>query len=70
MFCDNVNDLGQRGDVADSSHIVTVPYVDAITLDRRMVDYCRRACRNLTVAYDLGLFAPTKIFHGLAEWIN
>ena len=38
-FCDNVNDEGQRGDSPDFSHIITAPYVDYVTLDRRMAGY-------------------------------
>jgi len=35
-FCDNVTDAGQQGDSPDFSHIITAPYIDAITLDRRI----------------------------------
>ncbi len=70
VFCDNVTDAGQRGDAPDFSHIITAPYVDAITLDRRMADYCRRASRTLADEHDPLLFAPTKIFHTLEEWIG
>lgn len=70
VFCGNVNDAGQQGDAPDFSHIITAPYVDAITLDRRMADYCRRASRTLANEHDPALFAATKIFHNLEEWIN
>jgi len=70
VFCDNVNDAGQRGDAPDFSHIITAPYIDAITLDRRMADYCRRGSRTLADAHDPLLFAPTKIFHSLEGWIG
>jgi hypothetical protein len=70
VFCDNVNDAGQRGDGPDFSHIITAPYIDAITLDRRMADYCARASRTLADEHDPLLFAPTKIFHNLEEWMG
>jgi hypothetical protein len=69
-FSGNVGDRGERGDISDFSHMTAIPYVDAITLDRRMADYCRRAARKLDRRYpDVG-YSATKIFNNLAEWLN
>jgi hypothetical protein len=70
VFCDNIDDAGKRGDAPDYSHVITAPYVDAITLDRRMADYCRRASRTLANEYDPVMFAPMKIYRNLEEWIG
>jgi hypothetical protein len=35
----------------DYSHVKSVPYVDALTLDRQMSDYVRRACKATGLPY-------------------
>lgn len=47
-FCTNVNDRVDEGDIRDFSHISCLPYIDAITLDRRMAGYCRQASTRLS----------------------
>ncbi len=69
-FCDNVQDLGQRGDSPDFSHIITSPYVDAVTLDRRMAGYARTASRRLAQETGLPQFDEAKVFTSLEDWIN
>lgn len=46
-FCTNVQDTVDRGDISDWTHIASLPYVDALTLDRRMANYCRTAADHL-----------------------
>ncbi|MEO8379145.1 MAG: hypothetical protein ABI779_05735 [Acidobacteriota bacterium] len=46
-FCTNVQDTVDRGDISDWAHIATLPYVEALTLDRRMANYCRTAATRL-----------------------
>jgi hypothetical protein len=43
----NENDVPQVGDVFDRALICTLPYVDAVTLDRRMRHYCAGASRKM-----------------------
>jgi hypothetical protein len=68
-FCYNVNDEGQRGDSPDFSHIITAPYVDNITLDRRMAGYARTASQRLSRDTGLATFDAAKILINLAEWL-
>ena len=46
-FCTNVKDDVKLGDLSDYSHVSCLPYVDAITLDRRMAGYCRAAASRI-----------------------
>src|SRR5438876_4365936 len=69
-FCDNVQDLGQRGDSPDFSHIITSPYDDAVILDRRMAGYARAASRRLAHETGLGQFDEAKVFTTVEDWIN
>jgi len=39
----NVRDRARRSDLGDFAHVRAVPYVDLITLDRRMKQYARQA---------------------------
>jgi hypothetical protein len=69
-FCDNLTDQGNRGDIPDFSHTTALPYVDALTLDRRMADYCRRAGRRLLNQYQDCRYDPGKIYANLQSWLN
>lgn len=70
-FCDNTTDRGGRGDIPDFSHITGVPYLDAITLDKRMADYCRRAGRRLSDHFpNSRCFPGARIFRDLSAWLN
>lgn len=42
----NQEDLASASDFGDFAHLGCLPYVDLISLDRRMRDYVRRAVRN------------------------
>jgi hypothetical protein len=43
----NYQDVAEPSDFTDLALTFALPYVDAATLDRRIRDYCQRACRKL-----------------------
>jgi hypothetical protein len=43
----NVCEVALSGDIPDFNHIRAIPYVDSITVDRRMAHYCRTVIRQL-----------------------
>jgi hypothetical protein len=43
----NYQDIPEASDFTDLALTFALPYVDAATLDRRVRDYCQRACRKL-----------------------
>jgi len=47
---ENLTDIPETADFSDLAHVYAVPYVDAITLDRRMRHYCRIGAQRLTRA--------------------
>jgi hypothetical protein len=65
-FVDNLTDRMQRGDIHDVNLLLCLPYVDAITVDRRMLDYARRA---LVKVPDLQHY-QTRMFDNLGHWIS
>jgi hypothetical protein len=52
----NVTDSGEDSDIPDFGHGDCVPYVDAITLDRRMRGYVEQADRSMGTEYSQKLF--------------
>jgi hypothetical protein len=44
----NYHDIPEASDFTDLALTFALPYVDAATLDRRLRDYCQRACRKLS----------------------
>ena len=52
----NKTDKAKTGDIADFSHVDYLPYVDMITLDRRMTTYTRQAWSALGVDYGSSLY--------------
>ena len=48
----NVQDVPEDSDLEDFQHVSCIPYVDAITLDRRMRGYVSQAAKGLCVPYD------------------
>ena len=52
----NVTDSGEESDIPDFAHVDCVPYVDAITLDRRMRGYVEQADRIMGTEYSHELF--------------
>ena len=43
----NENDRLNLSDLSDNAHFPAIPYVDFVTLDRRMAGYCRDICARL-----------------------
>ena len=52
----NVADSGEESDIPDFAHVDCIPYVDAITLDRRMRGYVEQADHSMGTAYSQKLF--------------
>jgi hypothetical protein len=44
----NYQDVPEASDFTDLALTFALPYVDSATLDRRIRDYCQRACRKLS----------------------
>jgi hypothetical protein len=57
----NRSDPSQAGDLGDFAHVHCLPYVDLMTLDRRMRGYVSQALKTLGVDY------CTKVVNGLPE---
>ena len=53
----NINDTTENSDIGDLTHVGCIPYVEAITLDRRMRGYVRQADRALKTNYSSHIFA-------------
>jgi len=64
-----VEDLGERGDPPDYSHITAVPYVDAATLDNRMRGYYRSAINKLEELYPTINYFKNRVFRNLETWL-
>jgi len=56
----NIGDIPKDTDIVDFFHIQCLPYVDLITLDRRMRDYMSRASHATGLRYDAGLCADVQ----------
>jgi hypothetical protein len=55
-FVKNVGDMPKEGDIPDYAHIDCVPYVDLITLDRRMSSYAIQASKDFSLGYEGRIF--------------
>jgi len=53
----NLNDQGEVSDIPDFTHVDCIPYVDAITLDRRMLGYVKQADCSMGTQYSEKLFS-------------
>lgn len=53
----NVTDSGEESDIPDFAHVDGIPYVDAITLDRRMRGYVEQADHDMGTAYSQKFFS-------------
>ena len=53
----NVTDSGEESDIPDFAHVDRIPYIDAITLDRRMRGYVEQANHGMSTAYSQKLFS-------------
>lgn len=47
----NITDKTDTGDIPDFSHVSCIPYVDLITLDKRMRGYVEQAAKSLNLSY-------------------
>ena len=52
----NVTDSGEDSDIPDFAHVDCVPYVDAITLDKRMRGYVEQVDHSIGTEYSQKLF--------------
>ena len=56
----NITDIPHDSDLEDFQHIGCLPYVDLMTLDRRMHGYVCQVSRDILVDYDKRIFRNTK----------
>ena len=64
----NLSDIPKNGDIPDMAHIAALPYVDLLTLDRRMMNYATHVGAKLLK----NISAPpyqTRLFRSLAEML-
>ena len=68
-FCTNIEDAVDLGDLSDWSHVSAIPYVDAITLDRRIAGYTKETSRKLAEQkHDIGY--RERVFHSTEAWLR
>ncbi|MDP2681703.1 MAG: hypothetical protein Q8P28_02700 [Deltaproteobacteria bacterium] len=48
----NITDIPTNSDMEDYNHLCCLPYVDLMTLDRRMFNYVAQASKGLELSYD------------------
>jgi hypothetical protein len=68
-FASNVADSVDHGDSNDWSHVSSLPYVDAITLDRRIAAYARAAAETLQLQNSTCRYSD-RIFRNAEEWLR
>jgi hypothetical protein len=56
----NITDIPHDSDLEDFHHIECLPYVDLMTLDRRMHGYVGQVSKDMSVDYDKRIFRSTK----------
>ncbi len=61
----NITDIPEDSDLEDFHNIGCLPYVDIMTVDRRMYGYARQVSSSITVEYDKKLFKKVKDFMNL-----
>ena len=62
----NYTDVPEVGDFVDLNFIFAVPYVDAITLDNRIREYCSQAARSL-MRLGLAVDYRVRLYRNLSE---
>lgn len=67
-FCTNVQDRVDLGDLSDWTHISALPYVDAITLDRRIAGYAKATSRKLR-EMNRGIEYAQRVFASTKDWM-
>lgn len=65
----NHTDVPEVGDFVDLNFIFAVPYVDAITLDNRIREYCSQAARGL-MRLGLAVDYRDRLYRNLSEVIQ
>lgn len=65
----NVADVPKDGDIPDIAHIYAIPYVDHITLDRRMCGYGRCVAKKLFRTNPVVNYEP-RLFASLSELLR
>jgi len=65
----NVADVPEAGDIPDLMQIKCTPYVDIVTLDRRMRGYCSQVCQRLQKAHPFINYSD-RIFSSLEELMS
>lgn len=67
-----MNNLAERvsgNDIFDRAHVLAVPYVDAVTMDRNTADLCRRVSRRLSEKNPVIRYEE-RIFSGLKDLLD
>jgi len=68
-FASNVSDSVDHGDMNDWSHVTSLPYVDGMTLDRRIAGYARAAAENVKRENPACAYAE-RIFKDTQGWLQ
>jgi len=63
----NVEDIPKDGDISDFSHVSCIPYIDLITLDRRMASYAKQACVVTGLGYENRICQDVKEVLGISS---
>jgi hypothetical protein len=56
-------------DISDFAHVAAVPYVDAITMDHKTADLCRRVSMRLSKAHP-GIKYEERVFCSLKDFLH
>lgn len=56
----NITDIPHNSDLEDFQHIGSLPYVDLMTLDRRMHGYVSQVSKDISVDYNKKIFRNTE----------
>ena len=65
----NPTEKVSTNDIFDQAHVLAVPYVDVITMDRNTADLCRRVSRRLKKSYP-AINYEERIFTSLKELLD
>ena len=65
----NIGAIPKEGDIRDFAHINAVPYVDAVTFDRRITHYCSMVSKKLR-KLNSAINYPDYIFSGLKQLVD
>lgn len=62
----NITDIPSNSDMEDINHLSSLPYIDLMTLDRRMYGYVDQASRSLDLKYNLKAYKKSK---EILDWL-